>query len=52
MLPMSALNQPHYGECLDEVDGSHEYFFRLHHPDRERFEREGWPTEQAAAEAK
>ncbi len=33
MLPMSALNQPHYGECLDEVDGSHEYFSRLHHPD-------------------
>ncbi len=28
------------------------YFFRLHHPDRERFEREGWLTAQAAAEAK
>jgi hypothetical protein len=32
-------------ECLDEVDQSHEYFFHLHHPDRERFERDGWPTE-------
>ena len=34
-------------ECLDEVDGSHGFFFHLHHPDRERFEREGWPTEQS-----
>jgi hypothetical protein len=22
-------------ECLDELDGSHEFFFELHHPDRE-----------------
>jgi hypothetical protein len=28
-------------EELDEIHG-----FRLHHPDRERFERDGWPTEQ------
>jgi hypothetical protein len=38
-------------ECLDEVDGSHGFFFHLHHPNRERFEREGWPSEQAAVEA-
>jgi hypothetical protein len=35
-------------ESLDELDATQGYFFRLHHPDRERFEREGWPTEQAA----
>jgi hypothetical protein len=34
-------------ESLDEVDDIHGYFFRLHHPERERFEREGWPDEQA-----
>jgi hypothetical protein len=28
-------------ECLDELDGSHGYFFHLHHPERERCEREG-----------
>ena len=28
---------------IRELEDSHEYFFRLHHPDRERFEREGWP---------
>ena len=38
-------------ECLDEVDGSHGYFFHLHHPNRERFAYEGWPTEQAIVEA-
>jgi hypothetical protein len=38
-------------ESLDELDGSHEFFFRLHHPDRERFEREGWPTEQATVQS-
>jgi hypothetical protein len=32
---------------VDELDDIHGYFFRLHHPDRERFEREGWPDEQA-----
>ena len=37
---------------VQELEKTHEYFFRLHHPDRGRFEREGWPTEQAAAEAK
>jgi hypothetical protein len=36
---------------VEELDNIHGYFFRLHHPDRERFEREGWPTEQAVAEA-
>jgi hypothetical protein len=35
---------------VDELDETHGYFFRLHHPDRERFEREGWPDE-AEAEA-
>jgi hypothetical protein len=35
-------------ESLDELDDIHGFFFRLHHPDRERFEREGWPSEQAA----
>jgi hypothetical protein len=29
-------------ELVQEVEESHKYFFRLHHPDRERFEREGW----------
>jgi hypothetical protein len=28
---------------VEELDDIHEFFFRLHHPDRERFEREGWP---------
>jgi hypothetical protein len=37
-------------ECLDEVDESYGFFFHLHHPDRERFERAGWP-EQAVVEA-
>ena len=32
---------------VEELDDIHSYFFRLHHPGRERFEREGWPTEQA-----
>jgi hypothetical protein len=32
---------------VEELDDIHGYFFRLHHPDRERFEREGWPSEQA-----
>jgi hypothetical protein len=34
-------------ESLGEVDESYGFFFKLHHPDRERFEREGWPSEQA-----
>ena len=37
-------------ECLDELDGVHGFFFKLHHPDRSKFEREGWPEDQAAAE--
>jgi hypothetical protein len=32
---------------VQELEKTHAYFFQLHHPDRERFEREGWPTEQA-----
>jgi hypothetical protein len=36
---------------VEELDDIHEYFFQLHHPDRERFEREGWPTEQATEAA-
>jgi hypothetical protein len=31
-------------ECLDELDGSHGFFFELHHPNRERFE----PTQAEA----
>ena len=37
-------------ECLEEVDEIYGYFFHLHHPEHDRFEREGWP-EQAAVEA-
>jgi hypothetical protein len=37
-------------QSLDELDNIHGYFFHLHHPDRERFEREGWPSEQAEAD--
>jgi hypothetical protein len=29
---------------VQELDKTHEYFFQLHHPDRERFEHEGWPS--------
>ena len=32
---------------VQELDDIHEYFFRLHHPHRERFEHEGWPTDEA-----
>jgi hypothetical protein len=35
---------------VEELDDIHGYFFRLHHPDRARFEREGWPSEQAEAD--
>jgi hypothetical protein len=38
-------------ESLDQLDDIHGHFFRLHHPDRERFEREGWPSEQATEAA-
>jgi hypothetical protein len=38
-------------ECLDELDDIHGFFFELHHPARETFEREGWPTDQAEVEA-
>ena len=29
---------------LAEVEKIHGFFFRLHHPNREQFEREGWPS--------
>jgi hypothetical protein len=32
---------------VEELDDIHRFFFRLHHPDRAKFEREGWPSEQA-----
>jgi hypothetical protein len=35
---------------VPDVEKSHEFFFRLHHPDRERFEREGWPTSERTSE--
>jgi hypothetical protein len=28
---------------VEELEKTHEFFFRLHHPYRERFERDGWP---------
>jgi hypothetical protein len=31
---------------MQKLDNTHEYFFRLHHPDRERFEHEGWPSSE------
>ena len=34
------------GDKARELSEEHEYFFRLHHPDRERFERRGWPTDK------
>jgi hypothetical protein len=40
-------------ERVQELDDIHEHFFRLHHPDRERFEHEGWPTDaETAAEGR
>jgi hypothetical protein len=36
---------------VEELDDIHGFFFRLHHPNRDQFERDGWPSEQAAAEA-
>ena len=36
------------GEPLDKVDEIHGFFFRLHHPDREQFERTGWPSSKPA----
>jgi hypothetical protein len=38
-------------ESLEELDNIHTYFFRLHHPDRAKFEREGWPDDEAVEEA-
>ena len=37
-------------DSLDELDDIHTFFFRLHHADREKFEREGWPSDQATEE--
>jgi hypothetical protein len=34
-----------------ELEETHGYFFRLHHPDRERFEREGWPDDDVPEQA-
>jgi hypothetical protein len=31
-----------------ELDEAHQFFFRHTHPDRGKFEREGWPEDQAA----
>ena len=28
---------------IGDLDGVYSTLFRLHHPSRERFEREGWP---------
>jgi hypothetical protein len=36
---------------VEELDNIHSYFFRLHHPDRDRFERDGWPDDEQATEA-
>jgi hypothetical protein len=36
---------------VDELDNIHGYFFRLHHPNRERFERDGWPEDDAPEQA-
>jgi hypothetical protein len=30
---------------LREIDKEHSHLFRLHHPNREQFERDGWPDE-------
>ena len=37
------------GLRIDELDEIHGFFFRLHHPNREKFEREGWPDEDTEA---
>jgi hypothetical protein len=52
-----AMDEPHAGAvnvivhaALDHVrdaEGVHQALFRLTHPDRERFERDGWPGEVA-----
>ena len=51
-----AMEEPHAGAvnvivhaALDhvrEAEAVHETLFRLTHPERERFEREGWPGEE------
>jgi hypothetical protein len=35
---------------VEELDAIHSFFSRLHHPDRERIERDGWPDDQAVEE--
>jgi hypothetical protein len=32
---------------VNELDEVHGYFFRLHHPNRDAFERDGWPDNGA-----
>ena len=34
------------GELVQELENTHEYFFRLHHPHRAEFEHEGWPSSE------
>ena len=34
------------GDSVQQLDKEHEYFFRLHHPGREQFERDGWPSDE------
>jgi hypothetical protein len=31
---------------LREIDKEYSYLFHFHHPNREQFERDGWPTEK------
>jgi hypothetical protein len=35
---------------ITEIDTEYSTLFRLTHSDRERFDREGWPTDQARSE--
>jgi hypothetical protein len=34
---------------ISELDKIHEVLFRLHHPNREQFEIDGWPTNKSAS---
>lgn len=42
----SAVNQITWAllDQLGQIDAEYSTLFRLTHPDRERFEREGWPS--------
>jgi hypothetical protein len=35
---------------ISELDEIHKVLFRLHHPNREQFDREGWPTDKPETE--